>query len=163
MVSASVNNAAGTTFLPPKVTQRPPMVAIWIALAAAVAVVIGSLGPWVKVNVFIASVSVGGMDADGEITIFLGLIASALLLFRILGGARLWTAIIAFLCLVLAGITGIADWNNVSSIIDESSEEEFSGLYQVAWGLQAVTIGGITGALALVVHWIRKEERLSSG
>lgn len=134
-----------------------PIVAGWLALAGAIAVTIGSFGPWAEVFAIFAAVSVKGTDGDGKITAVLGVAASILLFARLKGEAPEWTLHVGLLCLLASGGIGIYHCSNLSSSVDG----ELAGLVSIGWGLYAVTIGGSIGAIAAIVH-IKRGEMSSS-
>ena len=65
--------------------QRPiSLTSGYLAIAAAVLVIVGSLGPWVSVVApFGGSLSVSGTNGDGKITLCCGLLATVLLAFLV--------------------------------------------------------------------------------
>jgi hypothetical protein len=132
-------------------------VAIWIALASAVTVLIGSIGPWGTISSFFGTLTVGGLDADGKVTIWFAIVAASLALFRGLGSAPIWTSVIAFISLGVTAIIGVIDWSNVANFIDSYEDGNTLSLAKVGWGLQLVTIASFVGCAAFVVHWIRRE------
>jgi len=132
-------------------------VAIWVALASALGVVVGSIGPWAKIVGVFNNLSIGGLDVDGRFTISFGVVAASLALYRSLGGAGVWTSIIAFICLAISAVTGVVDWSNLADVISSESSENSFALTRVGWGLQLVTFASFFGCGAFIVHWIRRE------
>lgn len=119
------------------------------ALIASVGLVIGSIGPWMS---FFA-MSRGGMDADGTLTLILGILAAGAL-FAVLNlgllGARksnlmMWLSVAAVVAGLLGAIIAVVDIIDITSRTAEIFGETMSP--EVGWGLWLVLIS----ALALTV------------
>lgn len=128
--------------------QQPPprplaLRPIFAALAALL-VVVGSLGPWVRVLFF----EVSGTDTDGVITLILGLIAGALLLVRIARpDERRWLLVIIAPCFLVSAAIGICDWVNLERVPDTGEENPLQISVQIGWGLVVMTISAMVGSL----------------
>lgn len=114
------------------------------ALIAGVGLVIGSIGPWAT---FFA-MSRGGMDADGILTLILGIAATAALFgvlnLGFMGGKpklMMGLSIGAATAGVLGAITGIADIINVRSRSTDFFGETIRP--EVGWGLWLVLISSV--------------------
>jgi len=110
------------------------------AIASALIIVIGSIGPWVDVG----GESAGGLDKDGAVTIALALIAAAYLIFTPLPH---WapTAVIGALAATVA-IFDIIDIEDLSGLV--------GGFASPGWGLYLTAIGSI-GLIASTVFAMR--------
>jgi hypothetical protein len=121
----------------PRTAPTPP----WIALGAAVAIVIGSLGTWVTALGGI--VTANGTEGDGSITLIFALVALAGL------GAywnkpRRWTAVGVLVLGILAFGIGIYDLVNIETAVD--TDAAAVGGVSAGWGLYLVVLGsGILG------------------
>jgi hypothetical protein len=106
------------------------------------------------VNAGILSTSISGTSGDGVITAILGLIATALLLFRVAGRfSNGLTAIVPLFLLLLAFGTAVYDWSNLT-------EQESDGIMTVAvqpgWGIVAVTLGSAIGFIFCIVSIVKE-------
>jgi hypothetical protein len=129
--------------------KRPHTNIYWVALASAVGLAIGSLGPWVSV----LEVSQSGLDKDGVITLPAALGAIAGLIHHDRKGTR--GGLIAALILgALAALITIIDYFDVSG-------EDVAGvdLASVEWGLYLAVISAIAlfvTSLMLVLRFRRE-------
>ncbi|MDI9894970.1 hypothetical protein QM797_09550 [Rhodococcus sp. IEGM 1381] len=109
-------------------------------LAASIAIVIGSLGPWVTIFAF----SQNGTEGDGAITVALGGLAALLSVVVIVreGRALLGDRYITPLLALVVSIIALYDVANVGN-----TKGNFMGAQigpSVGWGLWLVLIGGLT-------------------
>lgn len=114
------------------------------AMAAAVGIVIGSLGPWAH----LFAISKGGTDGDGLITLVLGLLAT-LALFSVLNLGRLgtgsgwivWLSGIAAVMGLVCACVAIVDMIDVRS---RSADVFGTKMHpEVGWGLWVLLISSI--------------------
>ena len=123
-------------------------------------VVADSLGPWITAQAaFVGSFQVSGMDGDGKISLWCGIIAIGLLGFLV---ASPHSAVLGFLALLpftISALVGYFDWNDVSSRVGEI-DANVPLRASVGWGLQAVTFGSLAGMVFSVVQaWQGLESR----
>lgn len=112
---------------------------------AGLLVLIGSAGPWAKVWF----ITVSGLDGDGMLTVFIGLLAGILLTYRaVRANSSRWPAIIGLVAFTACFAIGLYDQNNIQGLIDQSEAESNLVVAQVGWGLYLVIIGSIIGMLA---------------
>ncbi|RIK43771.1 MAG: hypothetical protein DCC58_09140 [Chloroflexi bacterium] len=120
-----------------------------LMLASAVLVVVGSIGPWA--TIFLGSIS--GLDGDGRLTFFLGIVAGIVALLRIAQPTRrralAWLAAGVF---TVAAVISIYDWSNLQQVADSSS----IAIIRVGWGLQLTAIAAVAGALVAFVAAVRR-------
>jgi hypothetical protein len=116
----------------------------WIALVAAGAVVIGSLGTWATALGGI--VTVNGTSGDGVITVILALVALAgLWAYR--NKPRRWAAVGVLLLGILAFAVGIHALVGIENTVPPN-DSLFAGedVVDAGWGLYLVVVGsGILG------------------
>lgn len=131
----------------------------YLGIAAAVLVIVGSLGPWVTATLpFVGAFTVSGTDGDGKATLCCGILAGALIAFLVTSNqSGVWLGIIAGIGLGIAAVVGIVDWGNISDEIS-SSDQDLEGLVRVGWGLQVMTISAIVGAVLSIVQAVKATE-----
>lgn len=153
--------AVATGVVAPTVSTSPEQTSRWpilrlIAALGAVAVVIGSVGPWATVSMFSVSADVNGTDGDGVYTLIGGLLILALVYTR--------NSATAIVFAVLTAMTLTSDLSNVSDLIGDPGLGDIS----VGWGLHLATAGAVIALVALVVQTIgdrrlrRRLERASA-
>jgi hypothetical protein len=122
----------------------------WTAIAAAVALAIGSIGPWVDV----LGISQSGFDKDGVLTLPAAIGAIAGLIHHDRNGTR-GGLIAAVVFGVLATLITVIDYFDVSG--DESSEVFGTSvdIATVAWGLYLACIGAIVLAATSIALLVR--------
>lgn len=126
------------------------------AAVASVAIIVGSLGPWVTLQTPLTSLSINGTDtADGKLGLFAACIAGAALLIR-----TAWRSMTPFVIALVCGILCVA----VGFVGFTQDWTDLAGEYQrisTGWGLWLVRISSATLVLAsilcLAVH--SKERR----
>ena len=128
----------------------------WVALAAAVGLVIGSIGPWVTTF----GITDSGLDKDGVITLPAALGAIAGLIIHDRNGKR--GGLLASLILgALAALITIIDY------FDVSGEEEVLGqsadLASVEWGLYLALISAIALFVASLMLFLRHRREATPG
>lgn len=140
---------------PRDVTHRPTYdtapecsrTAGYLGIGASILVIIGSLGPWATLGML----EVSGTRGDGQLSLIAGILAAAFLAATIfgssVGGGR---ATIAAIALAGAGAIGVYDWQNISGVVDSQETSLFRA--SVGWGLPAVTIGGVGGAILALIQ-----------
>lgn len=118
-----------------------------IAGAGIVLVILGAIGPWVKV----ADISEGGLDADGVITLILGLIAAAfvVLAFRKRAAPNMFAIGIPAVLIVVIAIADISDVNGADLGVPGLDAS-------VGWGLWLTLVGGIVLAASVAMGLMRK-------
>lgn len=134
-MTETVQSASGTV-------NRTPAI---MALVGGAALIIGALMEWATVTTDVGTLSISGMDADGEVVLFCGVVIVVLALLDlalpgpwwwigvgILGALALFTGVLAFFN-VTEGIEG-AEGGDVSSSV---------GLYVVVLGGAAALAGGL--------------------
>ena len=141
-----LQNPAATPLPPSERTQtQASRGSIFVAIGAAVGVIIGSLGPWATLGF----ISVSGTSGDGQITIVLGIAAAALAIWqyqsgRYTRGRRVALLIVFGLAAVVAGY----DWLNIANVIEESESSLFTP--SIGWGLHVAALSSIVGTIAAV-------------
>ena len=131
--------------------KRPHTNIYWVALAAAVGLVIGSIGPWVSV----LGVTESGFDKDGVITLPAALGAIAGLIHHDRSGTR--GGLIAALILgALTALITVIDYFDV-----QGSDVGGVDLASVEWGLYLAVISAIAlfvASLMLVLRYRREAD-----
>jgi hypothetical protein len=123
------------------------------AAACALLVVVGSVGPWVTLNMGAGrgSVELGtvrGTTGDGQLTLALGLVAAVAMLLRARWPARWrWLAWAAPVPFVLAALAGGYDWWHLRRIAAVSFLKGMDFTTNVGWGLVVVTLGAAAGGI----------------
>lgn len=145
--------------VPPAASSRRTTISLTpghLAIASAVLVIVGSLGPWVSlVAPFVGSLSVSGTEGDGKITLGCGIAAAVMLAFLVTSNqSGVWLGLFAGIALGIAAVVGIVDWGNVGDEIS-TSDQEFQGLASVGWGLKVMTVGAIVGAILSIVRGLK--------
>ena len=129
-----------------------------VALVAAVAVVIGSSAPWAHGRIVLPA---GGKADEGTYTLFLALIASGFIIYRMARYEATWRVLIVpFLAYLFAAAFPVWDWVRIAGIPPDSNEE-FFGLYEeirVTWGLYLTLAGCLLGCGATFLE-LRRERR----
>lgn len=118
-----------------------PNPAFYVAGAGALLVVLGSFLPWISVTTIFGTVSVNGIEADGQFTLVFGILSGlGILLVIQKPGKRAWgAASFALLTLVIS----IVDLFNASErLVDISSDYTVAS---IGIGLYLVVLGGFLG------------------
>jgi hypothetical protein len=128
---------------------------VLLALGSVAAMIVGSLGPWARVDLF---GSVNGTDGggDGWFVIGAGVVALVLILLY----ARRQTSIMPLAVALLAGLASCAitiyDWTDLHRV-----ESSFGGLIHSGWGIYVATIGSaglaVSSAALLVMAPVKEE------
>jgi hypothetical protein len=116
-----------------------------VALLAAVAVIVGAIGPWQTTFI----VDRAGTDGDGLITLVLG-VAAGLLVFVKPPGSR-WLMVAGLLGAVCA-VVGIADLINVNGSTQSIYGRELK-LVSPGWGLWVTAIAAIVLTVSAAALW----------
>ena len=129
----------------------------YLAIAASLLVIVGSLGPWVSIVApFVGSLTVSGSEGDGKITLVCGITATVLLAFLVTSRQDgVWLGIGAAIALGIAALVGINAWQNLGANIADVSDEELAVLARVGWGLQAMTVGAAVGAVLSIAQAVK--------
>ena len=128
--------------------KRPHTNIYWLAMAAAVGLVIGSIGPWVSVF----DVTESGLDKDGVITLPAALGAIAGLIHHDRQGTR--GGLIASLILgAIAALITIIDYFDVSG--EEDVLGQSADLASVEWGLYLAVISAIALFVTSLMLFLR--------
>lgn len=143
-------------------TSARPQVQNPVALAAVLCglgVIIGSLGPWLKVTLpLVGTVTVSGTDGnrDGLFTLVAGVLA-VLIMAVIAVGSResrslgALTVVAGLLFLIVAGVVTY-DWANLQRHISDM-DEDYRHLVTAGWGLYLTGLTGAAGVLASFVTY----------
>lgn len=115
-----------------------------ILLIAAMAVIVGSAGPWAHVWI----VTVNGTAGDGQISLIAGGIAG-ILAFLEFNRAKLSRGRNIGMLLLFGGAAalGVYHWINLGSLTVDSTFPASLG-----WGLPVLTVGGVIGAITAFVQ-----------
>lgn len=126
----------------PKASSSPSSIA---ALIASVAIMVGSLGPWLTFMAF----ERGAIDGDGAYTLGMGAIATAAMLVVLCKPRLKEFSYVAIVMAVLAFLVGVVDANEVLS----RNAEVFGATLgpQIGWGLWLVLIGSAVLVVTAVV------------
>ena len=120
--------------------------------ACAVAIVVGSLGPWVTL---FGITFITGIHGDGAITIALGALAGLGTLVRIWRSeTRRWLDLAVVLLLGLACAIAVYDWTNMQIVVNGDAN-----YFQVGWGLHLVAISSTIGLALSTVAAVRGRRR----
>ena len=137
--------------------KRPHTNIYWVALAAAVGLAIGSIGPWVGV----LGVTESGLDSDGVLTLPAALGAIAGLIHHDRKGTR--GGLIAALVLgALATLITIIDYFDVQGNEDSELLGEGVDLASVEWGLYLAVISAIVLFVASLMLLLRHRREAGS-
>ena len=128
-----------------------------LGLLAAVLLIVGSIRPWARTwgeGFFDEPIEVNyvnGINGDGQVTLAIGILAIAMILWRLLRPKSntivLAAAIVVF---VIAGLVGVFNWSEVRQIAEVYRDAKYFRFgYDIGWGLILVTFAGFTGAGAL--------------
>ena len=125
-------------------TKKTPT-AGWVAVLAGGLIAIGSILPWITATaVFVGSISVGGMEGDGKITVALGVLL-LILGFVAIGGGKMHPG-----PLILLGIGAIAvvvaNYSNIQDVVDETRKSGV-GVASIGYGFWMVAIGGVVAVV----------------
>jgi hypothetical protein len=129
-----------------------------LALLCGVAVVAGSLGPWVTAHVVLREpIRYHGSDGDGRVTLWCGLAALLCVAVLLVSPHRGALGILAAGAFFLAALIGISDWSNIVDHFDGLRRVGESALLraEIGWGLQAVTFGGVAGTILAMIQAIQ--------
>jgi hypothetical protein len=146
-------------------------VPLLIVAVAAALVIIGSLGPWARVSTEAyvgagaSGVTVRGIAIDGVITLVLGAIAAALLVWR-LARPQLPGYVLA-VSLVLLFTSGVVATTNLLDLANATGDFSSANLpaagpgflrtgVSIAWGLMITTCAAWAG-VAVGTYQLRKE------
>lgn len=119
-----------------------------IALVGAVAMAVGSVGPWATV---LGLISVDGTAGDGKITLAAAAVAGLACLRMGPHGRRDLGAYVAVAAVLVGAVTAGYDLSNLSSAIGSAGA---GGIAQVGWGLYAVLAGALV-TLGAIVSTVR--------
>ena len=128
-----------------------------LGLLAAVLVVVGSTRAWARTwgeGFFGEPIEVNyanGINGDGQVTLAIGILAIAMILWRLLR-PRSSTFLLAatIVVFVIAGLVGVFNWSEVRQIAEVYRDAKYFRFgYDIGWGLVLVTVAGFTGAGAL--------------
>ncbi len=136
------------------------------ALLAALLVVVGSIGAWVRiwgigfVGDEVQVIYIYGTIGDGRVTLALGLLAMVFILWKLLSQrSNTWITIAqtaTVVILVISGLVGVFNWSELHKVSDvDHGARLFQYTFQPGWGLVLLTVAGLTGACALVYQiWL---------
>jgi hypothetical protein len=144
------------------VTIRVPSVSpvFWVAIASAVAMIIGAFGTWVRVLGFI---SVSGTDAgDGWIVVAAAVIGAAALWVGQSGiGWRQGLLSLTILAALAAAITAGYDLTQLRTVANGAgpAREILGGIVSAGWGIYVDLFASCALALAAAVFWFQLGRR----
>lgn len=143
---------------PPPVAQAPPVVnrihpALVLVLGGAAALAVGSFMPWIEATApLVGSLSRSGTDGagDGWVLVIIAIITVVLAWpfvngRRLKAGVAIWVAVLGLIAVVVT----VWDLIDVLDRVDDIQSDNFAvasvgtGLYLVAAGAIAVTVGGV--------------------
>ena len=133
-----------------------------IGVGAAVLVVVGSILPWVKVNVFLlGDQTISGVQAgDGAMTLLLAFVSAGLWAYYALSRGRGVGRCIAITLIgALIAVIAIADMINVQRV----AKEVFLAEVRVGEGLYVALVGGMGVGLTGVLGLFRHAQNVSLG
>jgi len=73
----------------------------------------------------------------------------------------MWMGLLAAVALGIAAAVGIHDWQNVGDKIAKTTDEDFDVFVRVGWGLQAMTVGAIVGAIFSLLQAVKASQHAS--
>lgn len=114
----------------------------WLAAipAPALAVIIGSVGPWAVLKTSVGNVSVAGVDMSGSVAVLLVMASAGALAFGALRGNRP-ARISGIAGFVLVALLGLYELANLDSQVTDSGFASASA----GWGLWLALLGSIAG------------------
>jgi hypothetical protein len=139
---------AGTE--PASASPAPSRLPGILALGCGLAVVAGSFGPWVVAyHLLREPVRLDGADWDGRVTLWCGLAAVFCLILLLTSPRRGVLGVLAAGAFLLAALIGIADWADANERLGTLRRIEGTSplRWEIGWGLQAVTFGGVGGTI----------------
>lgn len=152
-------STASTPAVERQAAPRPGLGAAYLALAASVAVIIGSIGPWATVSAaFLGRFEVGGLTGDGRATVWGGVIAGVLMIAVCTNPKRSILAVLAALVLLAVSGIGAYDWINVTDAARDAENQRFVATANVGWGLVLMTFGGVIGTICAMVQAMTSPE-----
>ncbi len=114
----------------------------WLAAVAApaLAVIIGSMGPWALLSTSVGDVSVSGIDLSGSLSLILAMAAGGAMAVGVAKGNRLarFSGVGGF---AAAALLGLYEMTNLDAQITDSSFADASA----GWGLWLVILGSLGG------------------
>jgi hypothetical protein len=132
---------------------------LWVVLAGAAVVVLGSFLPWASVTVFGAELTVDGMDGDGPLTLIGGALVGALTLAAHLQRPARWKVVTALVLAALVTLIAVIDVVDVSSrVADVEGELAVDLEASVGIGLWLVLAGSVVATVgtALTLPRLRR-------
>jgi hypothetical protein len=114
----------------------------------AVAIAIGSIGPWARASIGFLSASKAGTDGDGVLTLCC---AIGILLFAALASRHGATRVFVCIALLLGVVASAIAFYDIVNINDALAQARDAGVdVSVGWGILIVAVGGlvvVVGAL----------------
>jgi hypothetical protein len=127
-------------------SQRAIPVAAWAAFGAAIAMVVGALGPWREALGGVVSVSGTANGGDGVYVIGMALVYAALIALWV-SNPRTWKAVLAALVALAVAGTAVADYGTLKDGVADQWRDTVSA----GWG---IWLAGIAGAVGIVLTWV---------
>jgi hypothetical protein len=138
--------------------RRTPAI---VGLIAGASLVIGSFLPWARASFLGITVSRSGIDdgGDGWFTFVAGVLAVVVFALVLRDGRsrHRGVLIVALLASGVAGVVGIADWNDVHDAVRDSG-----GIGHVGIGLYLVVLAAVVALVASVACLVRGPARPAS-
>jgi hypothetical protein len=135
-----------------------------LGIACGAVVVAGSLGPWLTAHLVLRGpVHFSGADWDGKLTLGCGLAAVTCLIALVAAPRHGALGVVAAGAFFLAAMVGIADWSNARENLGELRDvgENVLLRWEIGWGLQAVTFGGLAGSLLAMAQALQARRATS--
>lgn len=132
----------------------------YAAVAMAVLLFLGSIGAWATVDIANLSATESGMDGNGGITLALGLVAGASVIFMLMKrDAPNWVVIVPLVAFGMAVFVGLYNWADLQNgAADNAGVAAANGVdinYSVGWGLVLVTLSAFAGLILTGAPWLR--------
>jgi hypothetical protein len=134
----------------PVVAVAPSRIPGLLGIACGAVVVAGSFGPWFTAQLVPRGpIQFTGTDWDGGLTLGCGLAAVACLVVLVAAPRHGTLGVVASGAFFLAALVGIAAWSDAHANLDELRRvgENVLLRWEIGWGLQAVTFGGLAGTI----------------
>jgi hypothetical protein len=138
-----------------ELTLRMPSVpaAFWVALAGALAMVIGAFAPWARV---LGIVSVSGTNAGEGWIVIIAAIVAAVVVWLAHVGRRRYLLAIAILAAVAGAATAGYDLGRLRAVANAGSRPPFApDIVSAGWGIYLALIASIAVGIATIVLWVQ--------
>lgn len=143
----------GYSYPQPSPTRLSNPMTGWLLLAVAAIGVIGSVTPWVSIDVI--SKDVNGTAGDGKLTIFCCLVVAVTGLVIGIGQGRLWASIVALVFSAFTMLIGFIDLGSISQVYGPAKDLP-GDAFSTGYGLWLVIVSGVVGVIASIMAMVMR-------